>query len=138
MTSDISQTADDERGILLPSPFILLGDMHAHNITWGNPDTNSKGDKLEKLISDYDLCLWNDGSPTYIHPATGTFSVIDISVCSPSLFWTLNGKFMMIYVEVTTFQHFYILPIDQIQQVFPDGIYRKRTGPNFAHCVNHN
>ena len=32
----------------LPSPFILLGDMNAHNITWGNPDNNSKGDKLKK------------------------------------------------------------------------------------------
>ena len=70
----------------LPSPFILIGDMNAHNITWGNPDNNSKGDKLEKLISDYDLCLWNDGCPTYIHPATGTFSAIDMSICSPSLF----------------------------------------------------
>ena len=66
----------------LPSPFILLGDMNAHNITWGNSDTNSKGDKLEKLISDYDLCPWNDGSPTYIHPATGTFSAIYMSVCT--------------------------------------------------------
>ena len=28
----------------LPSPFILLGDINAHNITWGNPDNNSKGD----------------------------------------------------------------------------------------------
>ena len=70
----------------LPSPFILIGDMNAHNITWGNPDNNTKGDKLEKLISDYDLCLWNDGCPTYIHPATGTFSAIDMSICSPSLF----------------------------------------------------
>ena len=70
----------------LPSPFILIGDMNAHNITWGNPDNNSKGDKLEKLISDYDLCLWNDGCPTYIHPATGTFSAIYMSICSPSLF----------------------------------------------------
>ena len=41
----------------LPSPFILLGDMNAHNIKWGNPDNNSKEDKLETLISDYDLCL---------------------------------------------------------------------------------
>jgi ribonuclease HI len=70
----------------LPSPFILLGDMNAHNINWGNTNTNSKGEKLEKLISDHDLCLWNDGSPTYIHPATGSFSAIDLTICSPSLF----------------------------------------------------
>ena len=77
------QLCNRERNDLLdqlPSPFILLGDMNAQNITCGNPDTNSKGDKLDKLISDYDLCLWNDGSPTYIHPATGTFSAMDMSV----------------------------------------------------------
>ena len=49
-------------------------------------------------------------------------AAIDTSICSLHCFWTLNGKFMMIYVEVTTFQHFDILPIDQIQQVFLDGI----------------
>ena len=70
----------------LPSPFILLGDMNARNITWGNPDTNNKGHKVEKLISDYRLCIWNDGNPTYIHPATGSLSAIDLSICSPSLF----------------------------------------------------
>ena len=70
----------------LPSPFILLGDMNARNMDWGNPDTNSKGHKIEKLIKDHELCLWNDGNPTFIHPATGSFSAIDLSICSPSLF----------------------------------------------------
>ena len=70
----------------LPSPYILLGDLNAHNISWGNSDTNSKGKKVEKFIADNDLCLWNDGSPTYIHPATGCVSAIDLSICSPSLF----------------------------------------------------
>ena len=76
----------DDLVVQLPSPFILLGDMNAHNISWGNNDTNNKGLKIEKLIADHDLCLWNDGSPTYIHPATGSFSAIDLSLCSPSLF----------------------------------------------------
>ena len=74
----------------LPAPFILLGDMNAHNTIWGNSDTNDKGHKLEKFIGDNDLCLWNDGSPTFIHPATGSFSAIDLSICSPSLFIDFN------------------------------------------------
>ena len=74
----------------LPAPFILLGDMNAHNTIWGNSNTNDKGNKLEKFIGDNDLCLWNDGSPTYIHPATGSFSTIDLSICSPSLFIDFN------------------------------------------------
>ena len=53
----------------LPSPFILLGDMNARNTNWGNLDTNSKGHRIEKLIKDHELCLWNDGNPTFIHPA---------------------------------------------------------------------
>ena len=58
----------------LPSPFILLGDMNARNTDWGNPDTNSKGHRIEKLIKDHELCLWNDGKtmmvaqPLNIHP----------------------------------------------------------------------
>ena len=74
----------------LPSPFILLGDMNARNTDWGNPDTNSKGHKIEKLIKDHELCLWNDGNPTFIHPATGSFSATDLSICSPSLFMDFN------------------------------------------------
>ena len=38
----------------------------------------------------HELCLWNDGNPTFIHPATGSFSAIDLSICSPSLFMDFN------------------------------------------------
>ena len=31
------------------------------------------------------LCLLNDGSCTYLHPATGTFTAIDLSLCSPDI-----------------------------------------------------
>ena len=75
---------------MVVSRFILLGDMNARNTDWGNPDTNSKGHKIEKLIKDHELCLWNDGNPTFIHPATGSFSAIDLSICSPSLFMDFN------------------------------------------------
>ena len=54
------------------------------------PDTNSKGHKIEKLIKDHELCLWNDGNPTFVHPATGSFSAIDLSMYSPSLFMDFN------------------------------------------------
>ena len=32
-----------------------------------------------------DLCILNDGSSTYIHPATGSTSALDLSICGPSL-----------------------------------------------------
>ena len=66
--------------------------MNAHNIAWGNSNTNSKGHKVEKIIADNNLCLWNDGRPTYIHPATGTVCVIYIYLCAaPHCSWTLTG-----------------------------------------------
>ncbi len=32
------------------------------------------------------LCLWNNDSPTYLHPATGSLTAIDLTTCSPHLF----------------------------------------------------
>ena len=40
---------------------------------------------LEDLFSEMDLCILNDGSSTYIHPATGSTSALDLSICGPSL-----------------------------------------------------
>ena len=76
----------DELISQLPSPFILIGDMNAHSTIWGNTQNNNKGNTLEKFIEHNELCLWNDNTHTYIHPATGSSSAIDLSLCSPSLF----------------------------------------------------
>ena len=61
---------------------------------------------LEDLFSEMDLCILNDGSLTYIHPATGSTSALDLSVCGPSLvldYETMSGIYMRICAEVTTF-----------------------------------
>ena len=52
----------------LPSPFVLLGDFNGHSPVWGNESYNSRGQMLEYLFSEMDLCILNDGSSTYIHP----------------------------------------------------------------------
>ena len=69
----------------LPSPFVLLGDFSGHSPVWGNESCNSRGQMLEDLFSEMDLCILNDGSSTYIHPATGSTSTLDLSICGPSL-----------------------------------------------------
>lgn len=74
----------------LPSPILLLGDFNAHSEIWGCNDLDDKGRKLEDLCTRHDFCILNDKSHTYIHPATGTFSAIDISICSPSIFMDLK------------------------------------------------
>ena len=69
----------------LPSPFVLLGDFNGHSPVWGNESYNIRGQMLEDLFSEMDLFILNDGSLTYIHPATGSTSALDLCICGPSL-----------------------------------------------------
>ena len=59
--------------------------MNAHSTIWGNAQNNNKGNTLENFIEHNELCLWNDNTRTYIRPATGPSSAIDLSLYSPSL-----------------------------------------------------
>ena len=38
------------------------------------------------------ICQFNDDTPTHLHPATGSFTSIDITMCSPSLFMDFTWK----------------------------------------------
>jgi hypothetical protein len=76
----------------LPTPFILLGDFNAHNILWGSNHISDRGKKVEDFIIRHDLCLYNTKSPTYLHPGTGTYTCIDLTICSPSLLLDYNWK----------------------------------------------
>ena len=69
----------------LPSPFVLLGDFNGHSPVWGHESYDSRGQLLEDLFSEMDLCILNDGSSTYIHPATDSTSALGLSICGPSL-----------------------------------------------------
>ena len=79
----------------LPTPFVILGDFNSHNPLWGSDSTNNKGKKLEDFIAQNDLSLFNDGSNTYLHPATGTYSSIDLTITDPTLLndfqWSVHG-----------------------------------------------
>ena len=78
----------------LPSPYILVGDFNGHNILWGCKDNTPKGNIIEDFITKNDLCLMNDKSHTYLHPAAGNFSSLDLSLRHPSLLldfdWTVS------------------------------------------------
>ena len=69
----------------IPKPFIILGDFNAHNHLWGSSHITSRGRLIENFINHHNLNLLNDGSATYLHPATGTFTNIDLALCDPSL-----------------------------------------------------
>ena len=54
--------------------------------------TDKKGIVIESLLNQHQLCMYNKKSNTYLHPATGTYSAIDLSVCDPFLFLDYNWK----------------------------------------------
>ena len=76
----------------LPSHFILMGDFNGHHTLWGCEDVNNRGQQLEDLILKNYLILLNDKSHTYFHSASGTFTSIDLTLCSPCLFLDFSWK----------------------------------------------
>ena len=60
----------------------------------GSKDINDKGRIIESFIDNHGLCLYNTKSPTYLHPATGTYTSLDLSICFPTLLldydWTVH------------------------------------------------
>ena len=70
----------------LPTPYIIVGDFNGHNPLWGCNDINDTGQILEDLISVNNICLMNNKKSTYLHPATGNYSSLDLSLCHPSVF----------------------------------------------------
>ena len=76
----------------LLSPFILMGNCNGHHTLWRCEDVNNRGQQLEDLILKNDLILLNNKSHTYFHSASGTFTSIDLTLCSPSLFVDFSWK----------------------------------------------
>ncbi len=106
----------------LPSPFLLLGDFNGHSDLWTNSDlcdgivmNDQKGKAMESVLENFDLCLLNDGSPTYLHHATGSLTAIDLSICTPDIFMDFNWK---VHEHLCGSDHFPIF-IDVIQAL-PD------------------
>lgn len=74
----------------LPKPFLLCGDMNAHNIIWGSQHTDSRGKLFEETLENETIL--NTGSPTHFSSANGTFSSIDLTICNPDLYPSLTWE----------------------------------------------
>ena len=68
----------------LPSPFFWATSTVTPRFGVTSPIT-AEDKMLEDLFSEMDLCVLNDGSSTYIHPATGSTSALDLFIGGPSL-----------------------------------------------------
>ena len=71
--------------VQLPTPFVVRGDFNGHSMTWGCDKNNRRGHSIDDFITDNNVCLLIDGSYTALHTATGTFTIIDLSLCSPNI-----------------------------------------------------
>ena len=69
-----------------------MGDFNSHHSLWGCTDTNDKGRNIEEFITKHDLVLMNNRSSTYLHPDTGSYSSLDLTICSPGIFSDFTWK----------------------------------------------
>ena len=77
----------------LPKPFTVMGDFNSYHTLWVCTDTNDKGRQIiEDFITKHDLVLLNDKSSTNLHPATGSYSSLDLTICIPEIFPDLKWK----------------------------------------------
>ena len=76
----------------LPKPFIIMGDFNSHSNVWGCRDTDQKGRIREDVINRNNLLLYNKKSYTYLHPGTGTYSAIDLTLADASIFLDYSWK----------------------------------------------
>jgi Endonuclease-reverse transcriptase len=87
----------------LPSPVILMGDFNSHSTLWGCRTTNLKGLEMETFLLQSNVCLLNNKCPTYLHPATGSLSSLDLALCDPSLYTNFNWS---IYNDLCGSDHY--------------------------------
>lgn len=64
-----------------PGPILLTGDFNAHNAAWGSAKTTRRGRELLDLAYDHDLCVLNDGPPTFVR-GTRSSSCLDVAFVS--------------------------------------------------------
>ena len=86
----INQNDLENLSLQLPQPYIICGD--GHNELWGCSDTNDRGKILDNFIMENNLCLLNSNQHTYLHPGSGSFIAIDLSLLHPSLYLDYEWK----------------------------------------------
>ena len=106
----------------LPSPFVLLGNFNGYSPVWGNESYNSRGQVLEDLFWEMNLCILNDGSLTYIHPTTGSTSALDLH------FWSISGPRLWVEYTWGSVQKWPLSCNPNQQRCWRGGILKRQTG----------
>ena len=115
----------------LPAPFVLLGDFNARNQFWFDSTNNTKGRLLLAVIQEFDLVILNDPSPTHYHQQSDSFSVIDLSICSPDF---PSDRHWHVHDDLCGSDHYplllHVLPLAPVSPR-PHWVYRRADWPAF-------
>ena len=76
----------------LPPPVLITGNFNSHSTLWGGTKLDRRVKMVEDILTKHNLCVLNNTSPTYIHPATGSSLAIDLSICSPDIFLDIQWR----------------------------------------------
>ena len=68
------------------SRYLVLGDFNGHSYLWGANQENERGKAVEHLIDSHNLILLNDSVHTRFDTYHQTSSLLDLSLCHPSIF----------------------------------------------------
>ena len=82
----LNELAFDRRINSFSSRYLILGDFNGHNHLWGANQENERGKVVEKLIDRHSLMLLNDSVHTRFDTYHQTSSLLDLSVCHPSIY----------------------------------------------------
>ena len=68
---------------------LITADFNGHNYSWGSLSNDIRGDVVERFTNKNNLCIFNDGSRTYLKPqaqhSQNPTSAIDLPICTPDL-----------------------------------------------------
>lgn len=97
---------DELKQLFSVSNCIIVGDFNAKSPIWGSQNTDKRGEEIENLIDENDLCVLNTGLPTY-QCYTGGMNHLDITLASPNIAckcnWsTLNNSMSSDHVPIIT------------------------------------
>lgn len=78
----------------IKTPILILGDLNGWNPIWGSPTSNKRGEIIEDFVTNSNLAVLNNGSPTHLS-THNTLTHIDIGLSSidllPKCIWhTIN------------------------------------------------
>ena len=90
---------------------------------------------LTNFLLKTNLCLMNEEDSTYVHPATGSCSSLDLAICDPLFTLISRAKLTIVYVGAITFPYpheTHRTPPQTAFNIGNIGSWQKRTGARYV------